>query len=97
MSLSHKILGYVGCSIMSSQGIPQTWRVYKNKSGADLSYTTLCMSCIGGGLTIAYGVLINEPPIYATVSFTVLNTLVLVYLKALYGSTRKEDLSTLSI
>lgn len=73
-------LGYLGCSIMSLQGVPQVWRVYKTKSTKDLSYATIAMSAIGGALTIVYGVLIEEPPIYATVSFTMcMNAMLLAF------------------
>lgn len=80
-----KLLGYIGCSVMSLQGVPQVWRVIQTKSGTDLSYTTLLMGCAGGACTIAYGIMINEPPIYATVSFTVALNILLIGLKARYG------------
>lgn len=84
MTEANRIIGYVGCSLMSIQGVPQIWRVYKNKSASDLSYLTLALGCIGGGITVAYGVLINEPPIYATVSFTLLMNIIVLVLKIHY-------------
>lgn len=79
-----KILGYIGCTLMSIQGLPQLWRVYTTKSGEDLSYTTLALGCVGGGITVAYGVMIKEPPLYATVSFTVIVNMLVMGLKFVY-------------
>lgn len=79
-------LGYLGCSIMSLQGVPQIWRMYKTKSTKDISYSTIALSCVGGALTIVYGVLIQEPPIYATVSFTMCMNAMLLVLKCRYDA-----------
>lgn len=86
----NKILGYIGCSILSLQSIPQVVKVYRTKSGKDLSYATLFMGCAGGAITISYGVLISEPPLYASVSFTVALNMLLILLKARYGSVESE-------
>jgi MtN3 and saliva related transmembrane protein len=84
--MEYRILGYVGCSLLSLQAVPQVWRIYKNKSAKDLSYATLGVSSVGCGLTIAYGVLIGEPPIYATVSFSMFMNAVVFALKVLYAN-----------
>lgn len=90
MTLVSKILGYIGCSIMAVQGLPQLWRVYQKKSAADLSYTTLSIGCIGGGITISYGVLINEPPLYVSVGFSTVVNVLIIMMKAMY---QNADLS----
>jgi MtN3 and saliva related transmembrane protein len=89
-------LGYIGCSIMSLQGVPQLWLVYRTKSTKDLSYATIAMSCIGGGLTVAYGILISEPPIYATVSFTLCVNALLLFFKMRYDAHDSEQISRIA-
>ncbi len=78
---------------MAIQSLPQLLKVYQNKSAADLSYTTLVIGCIGGGITIAYGVLINEPPLYVSVSFSMVVNITVVILKIVYGYRQNAGLS----
>lgn len=93
MTVISKILGYIGCSIMAIQSLPQLWKVYQKKSASDLSYTTLAIGCIGGAITVAYGVLINEPPLYVSVSFSMVVNIIVIIMKVAYGGRQNMDLS----
>lgn len=79
-----QILGYAGGVIMAVQNIPLLWKVWKTKSAHDLSYSTLAMTIVGGSLTLTYGVMIDEPPIYGTLAFSMSNVIALIVLKRLY-------------
>lgn len=61
------ILGYLGGSILAIQLVPQIYKVWKRKSASDISYGTLFLNIIGGSMVTAYGLLIHQPPVYATV------------------------------
>lgn len=87
------ILGYIGCGILAVQTIPQLVRVWMQKSGRDLSYTSICIGLIGGGFTVAYGVMLNQPPLYTTVSFSMMVNIVLLVLKAWFDSAQHNSLS----
>ena len=64
------ILGYLGGGILCVQSVPQVIKVWRSRSAKDISYISLLTYLIGGSLTIAYGVLIGQPPIYATLAFS---------------------------
>lgn len=83
-------LGYIGGSIVSVQGIPQLVKVWRSRSSSDLSYTSLMTYFTGGALLVAYGILIEQPPVYATVSVSMANTLTLMLTK-LYFEAHDSD------
>jgi len=76
-----EIFGYLGGAIVSLQGIPQLVKVWRTRSSSDLSYLSLLTYFTGGALLIAYGILIHQPPVYATVSVSMTNTLLLTLTK----------------
>jgi uncharacterized protein with PQ loop repeat len=61
------ILGYVGGSLLAIQMIPQLIKVWRSLSTKDLSFATLFLNILGGSMVTAYGILISQPPVYATV------------------------------
>ena len=67
------IIGYTGGIILSFQSLPQVFKVWSTKSAKDLSYASLLTYLMGGSLTVTYGVLINQPPIYAPLVFSMIN------------------------
>lgn len=83
-----QVLGYLGGCILAVQAVPQVVKVVQRRSAKDLSYMTIAFVLLGGSLTVAYGVLINEPPVFATVSFTVFMNMVLLFLKVYFDHTR---------
>ena len=95
MTIVSKVLGYIGCSIMAVQSLPQLLRVYRKKSASDLSFATLGIGCLGGAITIAYGVLIAEPPLYVSVSFSVVVNMMVIVMKVMYGQDHQNTGSPL--
>lgn len=89
------IIGYIGGSILAVQLIPQIVKVIRRKSAKDLSYVTLCLYIIGGTLTIVYGILIDQPPIFATVSFSLTCNVSLLLMKLLFDLRDKKKLYTI--
>ena len=78
------ILGYIGGGILSFQLIPQIYKVQKRKSSSDLSFFFLFLNIIGLGLMCTYGFLNQEKPLYITTGISLINTIVLSFLKLYY-------------
>lgn len=90
---SANILGYIGGCIVSLQGVPQILKIWRNRSADDLSYASLFTYIIGGGLIISYGVMIQQPPIYSTVSLSMANTITLAFSKFYLSRSMRQDVS----
>lgn len=76
------ILGYIGGSILAVQLIPQIIKVCRKKSAQDISFITLFLNITGGSLVIAYGILISQPPVYATVICSMSCNIILLLCKS---------------
>lgn len=94
MKLVANLIGYIGGCMLAVQNLPLLARIYKRKSAGDLSYHTIGYFLTGGGLTIAYGVLISAPPIYATLAFSWLVNLTVLCLKIKYDRHTATDTTT---
>lgn len=91
MKLVTNIIGYVGGSILAIQNVPLVLRIWNRRSTGDLSYHTLAYFIIGGTMTIVYGVLINAPPIYATLAFSLMTNVVILVMKVIFDKTRQDE------
>ena len=78
LAVTASILGYVGGSILAIQLVPQIIKVWRSYSAKDISFATLCLNIVGGSMVAVYGILIQQPPVYATVLCSISCNIVLL-------------------
>lgn len=77
-------LGYIAGVITTVSFIPQVVRVYKNKSGKDVSLIMVMMLSLGTLLWLVYGLMVNGLPIIIANAVTFSLVLVILILKIYY-------------
>jgi MtN3 and saliva related transmembrane protein len=77
------IFGYIGGSILAVQLIPQIIKVCRMKSAENLSFLTLFLNITGGSMVIYYGIMISQPPVYATVICSLSCNIILLICKCI--------------
>jgi MtN3 and saliva related transmembrane protein len=82
--LATDIIGYVGGSMLAIHNVPLLVKIWKTRSTQDLSYTALCIFIIGSILTIIYGILIQAPPVYGTIVFSLGTNIVVLVMKLFF-------------
>ena len=75
------IFGWIGGILIITVNIPQIIKLYRTKSGNDLSYHTLLLTIIGGIFFLVYGLLLNKLPIIVSNIIIILIALIIIYLK----------------
>ncbi len=81
------IVGYTGSFVLSFMALPQIYNIIKTKSSKDISYGMLFLLMIGYILFLVYGILIWSIPIMASISFSIMNASILLFLKYKYDKT----------
>lgn len=61
--------------------LPQVIKVWRTRCADDLSFLTFAVFCLGVALWLAYGVLIDSPPLIVTNAITFVLALALVVMK----------------
>lgn len=85
------IIGYVGGSILGIQLIPQIVKVYKTKSGEDISLFFLFLNILGLGLMTTYGILIHKLPLCIPTGISLVNSIILLLLILKYRTQLKNN------
>lgn len=81
-------LGFIAGTITTLSFVPQVIRVYRNKSGRDISAWMVLLLASGTLLWLIYGVMIGGVPIVMANAVTFTLVLVIFILKIYYAKTR---------
>ena len=84
MPLYLDVLGLVACAITSLAFAPQVWKIYRTKSGRDVSYRMFGLLAFGVILWLVYGFLIRSLPLIVTNIVTLCLALAVIALKIRY-------------
>lgn len=83
--LSAEQLGFIAGTITTVSFVPQVIRVYKNKSGRDVSAWMVLLLATGTALWLVYGIMIGGVPIIAANAVTFTLVIVIFVLKMYYA------------
>lgn len=86
MSAEH--LGFIAGAITTISFVPQVIRVYRNKSGRDVSAWMMLLLAAGTLLWLIYGIMIGGVPIIAANAVTFTLVVVIFILKLYYARGR---------
>lgn len=77
-------IGLVAGAITTVAGVPQVVRAWRTRKVRDISIWQPILLCVGMALWLVYGILIDDLPLIAANSFSLLCYAVLLTLKILY-------------
>jgi MtN3 and saliva related transmembrane protein len=78
------IIGFIAAILTTSAFVPQVYKIWKMKSGKDVSLVMYLVMLTGVCMWGVYGVLIKSPPIIVANIVTALLLLLVIYLKSKY-------------
>lgn len=78
------LLGLAAGSLTTVSFVPQVLKIWRSKSGNDVSYGMFLLFSLGVSLWLAYGLLLKSMPIIAANAVTLLLALLVLYLKFRY-------------
>ena len=81
-------LGFIAGTITTISFVPQVIRVYRNKSGRDVSAWMMLLLATGTLLWLIYGIMIGGVPIIAANAVTFMLVVVIFILKLYYARDR---------
>lgn len=84
MAIDH--LGYLAGVLTTISFLPQVIRIYRTKSGGDVSLWMVLLMATGVSCWLAYGILISSMPIIFTNTVTLILVLAILVLKRLYAA-----------
>jgi len=88
-SMDTDILGFVAGIITTLSFLPQVVRVYRNKSGHDISFWMMLLLALGVILWLIYGFLLWRLPIILANAVTLVLVLAILVLKVYYARSRR--------
>jgi MtN3 and saliva related transmembrane protein len=88
-SMDTDILGFVAGIITTVSFVPQVVRVYRNKSGHDISFWMMLLLALGVILWLIYGFLLWSLPIILANAVTLVLVLAILVLKVYYARSRR--------
>lgn len=80
-------VGFIGGAITSLGGVPQIYKIVKTKKVDDLSWVMLGSWFVGLSMTLVYALSINATPVCVNAGFSLVNTSIILGLKAYFGKT----------
>jgi MtN3 and saliva related transmembrane protein len=80
-----KILGLLAGSLTTIAFVPQVMKTYQSKSAKDLSLGMFGIFCLGTIGWLSYGILINDLPVMAANTVTLVLCGVLIFFKFRYN------------
>jgi MtN3 and saliva related transmembrane protein len=83
-SMIEQIIGYSGALISSISFLPQVIKLWKTKSGKDLSMVTLSFLTLNALLWAVYGVIKDAKPLWITNVLMLIMLIVMIFLKIKY-------------
>jgi MtN3 and saliva related transmembrane protein len=84
------IFGWIGAVLIVSINIPQLIKLYRTKSGGDLSMITLILNITGSIFFLTYGILIDRSPIIMSNILIIIITIIIIILKKSYKNVQNE-------
>lgn len=78
------LLGLAAGSLTTVSFVPQVLKIWRSKSGNDVSYGMFSLFSLGVSLWLAYGLLLKSMPIIAANAVTLVLALLVLYLKFRY-------------
>lgn len=79
------LLGLAAGSLTTLSFVPQVLKIWRTKSGRDVSYGMFLLFSLGVLLWLAYGLILNAMPIIVANAVTLFLALVVLGLKYRYG------------
>ncbi len=74
-------IGFVAAALTTGAFLPQTFKVWKNKSAKDLSLSMYVAMLLGITLWLIYGISIDSPSMIAANSITLVLVISILYFK----------------
>ena len=74
-------IGFVAAALTTGAFLPQTFKVWKNKSAKDLSLSMYVAMLLGITLWLIYGISIDSPSMIAANSVTLVLVISILYFK----------------
>jgi MtN3 and saliva related transmembrane protein len=78
------LLGLAAGSLTTLSFVPQVLKIWRSKSGNDVSYGMFLLFSLGVALWLAYGLLLKATPIIVANAVTLVLALLVLYLKFRY-------------
>ncbi len=82
------LLGLAAGSLTTVSFVPQVLKIWRSKSGNDVSYGMFLLFSAGVSLWLAYGLMLRATPIVVANAVTLVLALVVIFLKFRY---RRRD------
>ncbi|KPH14244.1 SemiSWEET family sugar transporter [Chryseobacterium sp. ERMR1:04] len=82
--MTEEIIGYSGAIISSVSFLPQVIKLWKTKSGKDLSMVTLFFLTLNAILWVIYGVMKDAKPLWVTNILMLSMLIIMIFLKISY-------------
>ncbi|AZA54840.1 SemiSWEET family sugar transporter [Chryseobacterium sp. G0201] len=82
--MTEQIIGYSGALISSISFLPQVIKLWKTKSGDDLSMVTLFFLTLNAILWVIYGLMKDAKPLWITNILMLSMLIVMIFLKIVY-------------
>jgi len=79
------IIGLVAGALTTAAFVPQVWKIYRTKSGKDVSARMFTLLSVGVVLWLVYGILLQSLPLILTNGITLLLSLAIIALKIRYS------------
>ena len=78
-------IGMVAGLLTTAAFIPQVWKIYRTKSGKDISGRMFSMFSVGIVLWLIYGILLESMPLILSNAVTLVLSLTIIGLKIRYS------------
>jgi len=83
-----EIIGLVAGLLTTTAFIPQVWKIYRTKSGKDISAKMFSLFSAGIVLWLVYGILLRSLPLILSNAVTLVLSLTIIALKLRYREPR---------
>ena len=84
-------IGLLAGLLTTTAFIPQVWKIYRTKSGNDISARMISLFSVGLVLWLIYGILLRSLPLIISNVFTLALTLTIIALKVRYREPQRGD------
>jgi MtN3 and saliva related transmembrane protein len=84
------ILGFVAAVITTISFVPQVVRIYRSKSGRDISLWMMLLFALGITLWLIYGLLLMSLPIILANAVTLVLVMAILVLKLYYARNNRD-------
>ncbi|MEO8007253.1 MAG: SemiSWEET transporter [Betaproteobacteria bacterium] len=83
-------IGLLAGLLTTTAFIPQVWKIYRTKSGNDISARMISLFSVGLVLWLIYGILLRSLPLIISNVFTLALTLTIIALKIRYRESQRS-------